>query len=167
MLNFKTKYLSKSKYFILDKKICLKKPLTWNRQFSSKWGVYFMQLCVLGICEAIFRGRHLIFCVEPHINIYFTDIQYFFYLDTLEPAPGRPAPELEVKDRKIVKLDVLEQAPGCQNKKNYLISVKYILIWGSTQKIRSLPLKMASKIPQNVHEIPPPSLTTKLTISST
>ena len=28
--------------------------------------------------------------------------------------------------------------------KNYLISVKYILIWGSTQKIRFLPLKIAS-----------------------
>ena len=29
--------------------------------------------------------------------------------------PGRPAPELEVKELKIVKLDVLEQALGCPN----------------------------------------------------
>ena len=29
--------------------------------------------------------------------------------------PGRPAPELEVKELKIVKLNVLEQAPDCQN----------------------------------------------------
>jgi hypothetical protein len=67
----------------------------------------------LGICEAIFRGRDLIFGVETHISIYFTDIKYFFNLDYLEPAPGLPAPELEVKALKIVKLDVLEQAPGC------------------------------------------------------
>ena len=33
--------------------------------------------------------------------------------------------------------------------KNYFISVKYILIWGSTQKIRPLPLKMLSQIPKN------------------
>ena len=66
----------------------------------------------LGICEAIFRGRDLIFCVEPHISIYFRDIKSFFNLDNLEPAQGRPAPELEVKALKIVKLDVLEQAPG-------------------------------------------------------
>ena len=45
----------------------------------------------LGICEAIFRGRDLIFCVEPHISIYFKDIKYFFNLDNLEPASGRPA----------------------------------------------------------------------------
>ena len=50
-----------------------------------------MQLCVLGICEAIFRDRDIIFCVEPNINKYFTDIKYFFNLDYLEPAPGRPA----------------------------------------------------------------------------
>ena len=31
-------------------------------------------------------------------------------MDNLKPAPGRPAPELEVKAPKIVKLDVLEQA---------------------------------------------------------
>ena len=74
----------------------------------------------LGICEAIFRGRDLFFCVEPHIIIYFTDIKYFFNFDNLEPAPGRLAPELEVKARKIFNLDVLEQAPGCQNKKKYI-----------------------------------------------
>ena len=39
----------------------------------------------------------------------------FFNLDNLEPAPGRPAPELEVKAQKIVKLDVPEQDPGCPN----------------------------------------------------
>ena len=39
----------------------------------------------------------------------------FFNLDNLEPAPGHPAPELEVKAQKIVKLDVLEQAPDCPN----------------------------------------------------
>ena len=33
--------------------------------------------------------------------------------------------------------------------KNEFISVKYILIWGSTQKIRPLPLKMASQISKN------------------
>ena len=44
-------------------------------------------------------------------------LNIFFNFDNLEPASGRPAPELEVKARKIVKLDVLEQAPGCPNKK--------------------------------------------------
>ena len=43
------------------------------------------------------------------------DVKSFFYLDNLETAPGRPAPELEVKALKIVKLDVLEQAPGYIN----------------------------------------------------
>jgi hypothetical protein len=51
----------------------------------------------LGICEAIFKGRDLIFCVEPHSSIYITRIKYFFHFDSLEPVPGRPAPELEVK----------------------------------------------------------------------
>ena len=69
----------------------------------------------LGICEAIFRGRDLIFGVEPHISIYFMDIKYFFNFGHKEPDPGRPAPELEVKALKIVKLDVLEQAPGSIN----------------------------------------------------
>ena len=69
----------------------------------------------LGICKAIFRGRDLIFCVEPHISIYFTDIKYFLNFGNLEPAPGCPAPELEVKARKIVNLNILEQAQGCQN----------------------------------------------------
>ena len=69
----------------------------------------------LGISKAIFRGRDIIFCVEPHISIYFKNIKYFFNLDNLEPGPCRPAPELEVKALKIVKLDVLEQALGCPN----------------------------------------------------
>ena len=55
----------------------------------------------LGICEASFRGRDLTFCMEPHISIYFTDFKYNFNLDNLEPAPGRPAPEMEVKAQKI------------------------------------------------------------------
>ena len=74
-----------------------------------------MQLCILEICEAIFRVKCLIFCVEPHISIYFRDINHFFNLDNLEPAPGRPAPELKVKSLKILELDVLGQAPGCPN----------------------------------------------------
>ena len=74
----------------------------------------------LGICEAIFKGRDLIFGVSPHISIYFTDSYYFFNLDHLEPAPGRPAPELVVKVLKIVMLDVLEQAPGNINLKKKL-----------------------------------------------
>ena len=49
--------------------------------------------------------------MESHISIYFTDINYFFFnLDNLEHAP-----EKEVKALKIVKLDVFEQATGCQN----------------------------------------------------
>ena len=55
----------------------------------------------LGTCEAIFRGKGLILCVEPHISIYFGDIKSFFNLDNLEPAPGRLAPEFEVKALKI------------------------------------------------------------------
>ena len=75
-----------------------------------------MQLCVLrDLYEAIFRGRDLFFCVETHISIYFTDIKYFFNLYNLEPAPGCPVPELEVKALKRVKLDILEQAPGYPN----------------------------------------------------
>ena len=56
------------------------------------------------ICEAIFRGRDLIFCGKPHISIYFKDVKSFFNLDNLEPASGRPDPELEVKALKIDKL---------------------------------------------------------------
>ena len=69
----------------------------------------------LGIFEANFRVKVLIFGVEPHIIIYFRDIKSFFNLDILEPAPGRSAPELEVKALKMGKLDVLGQAPGCPN----------------------------------------------------
>ena len=61
-------------------------------------------------------SRDLIFCVEPH-SIYFADIKSVFNLDNLGPAPGRPDPEFEVKALNIVKLDDLEQAPGCSNKK--------------------------------------------------
>ena len=58
-----------------------------------------MQLCILRICEAIFRVRDLIFYGEPHISIYFTDINYFLNFDNLELAPGRPDPELKVNDK--------------------------------------------------------------------
>ena len=110
-------WISKKK-IMKDKNLCLKKPRTlgaWNRQFSSKggWkgrGWISCSYAFLGICEAIFRGRYLIFCVETHISIYFTNIKSFFNMYNLEPAPGCPAPELEVKAPKIVKLDVLEQA---------------------------------------------------------
>ena len=53
--------------------------------------------------------------------LYLKDIKYFFNLDNLEPASGRPDPELEVKALKIGKLDVLEQAPGCQIEKWFYI----------------------------------------------
>ena len=55
-----------------------------------EWGIS-CSYAFLGIREAIFRGRDLFFCVEPTISKYFTDIKYFFNLDYLEPAPGRPA----------------------------------------------------------------------------
>ena len=110
-------FMNIQKYFMKDKILCLEKHRTlgaWNRQFSSKGGGDFMQLCVLEICEAIFKSRGLIFRVEPHICIYFMDIISFFNLDDLKPAP-------------------------------------------------------ASQIPKNalLHEIPSPSLRTKLAISST
>ena len=71
----------------------------------------------LGICEAIFKGRDLIFCVVPHIIIYFNDIKSFFNLDNLEPSPGRPASLFLVLLPPILELDVMEQAQCCQNKK--------------------------------------------------
>ena len=52
------------------------------------------------IFEAIFRVRDLIFSVGAHINIYFTEKIFFWNLDNLEAAPGRPAPELAVKTPK-------------------------------------------------------------------
>ena len=54
-----------------------------------------------GSVKPFFEEETYFFCLEPHISIYFTDIKSFFYLDNLEPAPGRPAPELEVKALKI------------------------------------------------------------------
>ena len=71
----------------------------------------------LVICEAIFRGRDLSFCVKPHIIIYIKDIKSFFNLDNLEPAPGRSASLFLVLLPQILELDVLEQAQGCQKKK--------------------------------------------------
>ena len=90
-----------------DKNLILKRPCTLG-QFSSKRGGISCIYAFLWICEAIFRGRDLIFCVEPHISIYFTVIESLFNLDNLEPAPGRPAVLLPT----ILELDILEQAPG-------------------------------------------------------
>ena len=50
-------------------------PCLWNLQFSSKGGGISCSYALYGICEVIFRGRDLIFRVEPHISIYFTDIK--------------------------------------------------------------------------------------------
>ena len=68
----------------------------------------------LGICEAIFRVRDLFF-VWNLILVYILHISNLFEFGQLEPAPGCPAHELEVKELKIFKLDVLKQAPGCPN----------------------------------------------------
>ena len=70
------------KHFFKDKNLCLKKPRTlgaWNRQSGSKEGGISCSYAFLEICEVILRGRDLIFCVEPQISIYFTDIKYFFF----------------------------------------------------------------------------------------
>ena len=64
------------KYLMKDKKLCLKKPRSLgacNSQFSDTRGGDFM-----GSVKCIFRGRDLIFDVELHNSIYFTDINYFF-----------------------------------------------------------------------------------------
>ena len=54
--------------------------------------------------------------MEPHISIHILHgNQIIFLFENLEPAPGRQAPELEVKALKTVKLDLLEQAPGYPN----------------------------------------------------
>ena len=68
-----------------DKNLFKKKPCTLgsgNRQISSKGGWILCSYAFLEICEVIFRGRGLIFCVEPHISIYFTIIKYFFLIWT-------------------------------------------------------------------------------------
>ena len=69
----------------------------------------------LGICEAILRVRDLIFCVEPHISIYFIVIKSSFNLNNLEPAPGRSAYLFLMLLPLILDLDVKEHAPGCPN----------------------------------------------------
>ena len=51
----------------------------------------------MGSVKPFLEVETYFFCMEPHISIYFTDIKLFSNLDNLEPAPGRPAPELEVK----------------------------------------------------------------------
>ena len=105
MLNFKTKHLSKAKNILWKTKIYVWKSLLLKvLEIKSlllkvleivhlvlREGGTSCSYAFLGICEAIFRGRDLIFCVAPHISIYFTDIKYFFNLDNLEPTPGRPA----------------------------------------------------------------------------
>ena len=136
-------------HFMKDKNLCLKKPRTlgaWNHQFSSKGGGILCSFAFLGIYEAIFRGRDLIFFGEPHISINFTDTNIFFLIwqpgacsrtsslpifSAFASSSGSGRPEAGSKLSKL---------------KNYFISVKYILIWGSPQKIRSLPLTMASHI---------------------
>ena len=77
-----------------EKNLYLKKPRTlgaWNRKFSSKRGGISCSYSFLGICEAILKGRDLIFGVEPHISIYFKDIKSFINLYNLEPNSGRQA----------------------------------------------------------------------------
>ena len=70
----------------------------------------------LGICEVILRGRDLIFFVWNLISVNISRISNnFFNLDNMEPAPGCPAPEKDVKALKIIKLDIFEQASGCLN----------------------------------------------------
>ena len=49
-------WISKKKF--KDKNLCLKKPRTSNE------GGISCSYAFLGICEAIIRGRDLIFCVE-------------------------------------------------------------------------------------------------------
>ena len=108
------------KHFMKDKNLFLKKPRTlgsWNHQFSSKGGGISCSYAFLGIWEAIFRCRGLIFCVEPHISIYFRDIKSFFNLDNLKPVLGRPAYLFLMLLPPFLELDILEQAPGCQNLK--------------------------------------------------
>ena len=56
-----------------DKNLCLKKPLNL---VLRQWGI-LCSYAFLGICEVIFRVRDLIFCMEPHISIYFMDINRF------------------------------------------------------------------------------------------
>ena len=68
-----------------DKILCLKKPRilgAWNRQFSTKGGGISCGSAFLGICEVILRSIDLIFCLEPHISICFTDIKSFLIIST-------------------------------------------------------------------------------------
>ena len=81
------------KHFFKDKILCLKKPCTLGA-WGSKGGGISCSYAFLGICDVILVGRGLIYCVEPYISIYFTDIKYFVSnLDNVEPAPVGPAPE--------------------------------------------------------------------------
>ena len=41
----------------------------------AKEGEILCSYVLLGICEAIFGGRDLIFCVELHISTHFSDIK--------------------------------------------------------------------------------------------
>ena len=74
------------KYFLKDKNLCLKNPriqvLEIVHLVLREEGIS-CSYSFLGICEAIFRGRDLIFGVEPRISIYFKDIKYFFLIWTI------------------------------------------------------------------------------------
>ena len=66
------------KYFMQVKNLHLKKPHILvleiaNLVLMEGAGISCSYL-FLGIFEAIFKGRDLIFSVDPHISIYFTDI---------------------------------------------------------------------------------------------
>ena len=45
---------------------------------TIKGGGISCSYAYFGICEAIFRGRELIFFVGAHISIYFVNIKFFF-----------------------------------------------------------------------------------------
>ena len=97
-----------------------------NRQLSSKrggGGISFTY-AFLGICEATFRCRDLSFLWNL-ISIYFRDIKWFdLDLKNLEPAPGCPAYLFFFFLPPILELEVLEQAPDCQNlKKNHICEI--------------------------------------------
>ena len=53
--------------------------------------------------------------VETPVFVWNLLLVYILRVSNNFAAPGRPAPELEVKALQIVKLDVLEQGPGSPN----------------------------------------------------
>ena len=72
-------------------------------------------------CSHALPGSHFagyrpnLLCRTSYQNIFHRYQIFFFNLDNPEPATGYPAPEKEVKELKLVNLDVFEQAPGCPN----------------------------------------------------